>query len=300
MTDSGVLARDVVADVAREVGETLGGFVPAAEQLGDHYLRSAGSATTVIEDAIGGAAWWVDAAGVTQVGARVPSTPAAGSWELLAYDPRSRVATLSVDDPTAIVVGSMLAEDRLPEELTVRSLELRVREREFRVLAWCGGTATSRSRVAGLLEAIALQASARRIWGRWRYRVQTLVGDRVNLQAVNLAAGIPDTIAVAMSPGVSGAHAKLALSAVVEVEFLEGDRALPRIVGFPGKGEVGHEPEELSLLGGTAPVAYEGCWVDVTIPTGTVLGENGSGPAITTVPVKLVGFVQNGRPKIKV
>lgn len=303
-SDSGVKARDVVADCAREVGETLGGFVPGVEQLGDAYARSAGSATTVIEDAIHGAAWWVDAAGVTQVGSRPAAEPKAGSYELLAFDPRSRCATLAVDDVLSVGVGSVIRSELLEAPQTVSSLEIRVTPSSesdpggLRVFAWCNSPTASRSRLAALLQGITRQVMAAKLHGLWRYRVLNMAGDRVDLQVVSADAGLPDLVSVAMSHG--GIHQTLALGAIVEVAFVEGDRAQPRIFGYPGKGETGHVPTELSICGGTAPAAFEGCWVDVTIPTGTELGSNGSGPAITVLPIKLIGFVQGGRQRVRI
>lgn len=244
--DQGVKARPVAEDAARSCGEQLGTFSPASERLGAYYVRRAGAASVALEDASGGLPWWVDASGVTHVGERAAVDAAEGSYEVLEHDPRSRVVLLAVDDPLAVGIGSVLTE-RLDDPQTVRELELVVSADAVRVHAWCGGSSTSRGRLAGALASVVERLGADRIWGAWRYRVIRMSADRVELQAVSRRAGLPDVLPVAMSPGVAGAHAALTPGSVVLVEFVEGSPTMPVITGFAGKGEGGWAPVSLTF-----------------------------------------------------
>src|SRR6187402_1164645 len=137
--DAGVKARSVLDDAARDVGETLGTVTPASDRIGNDYVRQSGIASTVLEDVIGVATWWVDYAGVTQIGTRAKSTPVADSYDVSAFDTRSRVASLDVDDVGAISIGSEIKSELLDSPQTIRELEIVVTPEKLRVIAWCGG-----------------------------------------------------------------------------------------------------------------------------------------------------------------
>lgn len=248
-----VRARTVAEDAAREAGETLGDFAPATESLGPDYVRQAGPASRVLEDAIGGAPWWVDYDGRTNVGERAPADVEPGSYDVLEHIPDERVVVLAVDDPRAVGIGSVLTQ-RLDEPQTVRELVLEVTPESVRVRAWCGGVDGARGRLAGLLRGIVRHVMSEKLFGLWRYRVVRMVGpmedpdgERVELQAVRQAAGLPNVLPVAMWPGLAGAHAKLEPGAEVLVEFVEGDRRYPIVTHFPGRTGVGYVPPRLVL-----------------------------------------------------
>ena len=203
---SGVKAITIVTDAARETGETLGTFKPANDRVGDDYVRRAGPASQVLEDALGGRPWWVDYAGVTHGGERPKGKPAAAdAYELLEYDPRSRMATLAMDDLTAVSIGTVL-EQRLDAPQTVRELEVTIAEGAMRVRAWCGDDARALARLPALLEAFIKRATGGKLYGKYRYRLVSMgagvVADarRTNLQAVSKAVGLPDMLLIHMTP----------------------------------------------------------------------------------------------------
>lgn len=243
--DARVRAQTVAEDAAREAGETLGDFAPQLERIGVDYVRQSGPASRVLEDVIGVVPWWVDYDGVTQVGARSSSTPAADAYEVLEHEPRERVVTLAVDDLSAIGVGSVLSE-RLDEPQTVRELELDVGAERVRVRAWCGEDA-GYGHLWGLVRGLARRATDDQLFGVYKYRVVQMSGDRVELQAVRRELGLPDIRPISMWPGLAGAHAELAGGAEVLVSFIDGARTQPIVTGFVGKGGPGHTPQNTTI-----------------------------------------------------
>jgi hypothetical protein len=203
-------------------------------------------------DVIGSTPWWVDFAGLTQVTERTTSPAAAGAYVLEAYDPRARVATLAVDDLTAIGIGTILSEG-LDAPQTVRELTIDVSPESTRVRAWCG-TDTRYDRIGGLLRALVERVVDERQSGPVKYRVSRMNVDRVELQLVNRRAGLPDLLPISMWPGVAGVHAQLTPGAEVLVEFVDGDRSQPIITHFAGKGGAGWSPVELVLDGTTVKI----------------------------------------------
>jgi hypothetical protein len=303
--DAGVKARLIAEDAAREVGETLGSFVPVAERVGNDYVRQVGPASRTLEDSIGeGIAWWVDYNGLTQVGPRPGVELNSSSYEVLSYDPRTRIATLAVDDPAAIVVGAELTE-RLDGLQTVREFELTVDAEAMRVTAWMGGSEGEPGRLAAILRAIIRRATDGTINAKYRYRVVRMAGDgRVELQAVRRVVGLPDILPVSQWPGVAGVHAELAPGAVVLVEFIEGNRTLPIITHYAGKDGTGFVPVSL-VIGGPdgPPAARSGDAVEVLLPPAVFSGTIGGTPAsgVLTFPLgKTSGTITAGSGKVKV
>lgn len=296
--DSGIKARLIAEDAAREVGETLGGFVPASERVGVDYVRGHEQlASSVLEQVSGkGVAWWVDYAGVTQVGPRPATALEASAYEVLAFDPRSRIATLAADDPASVKIGSILSE-RLDAPQTVRDFELTLSGGKFRVTAWCGGSEAEAGRLPSLLRAIARRVTDAPLFGKYRYRVVTMASDgRVELQAVRKGADLPDVKPVSQWPGVAGAHAELTPGAEVLVEFIEGDRSMPVITGYAGKGGVGFVPISLTLGGVVGPpAARQGDAVSVS---GTFTGTIGGSPASGTITA--TGTITAGSTKVRI
>jgi len=294
--DAGVSALLVAQDAAREAGETLGAFAPAAARLGADYVRQSGPASRVLEDVIGGVEWWVGYDGVTVVGAREELAASHGAYELLEADPRRRVAVLGVDDLLLVGVGSVLSE-RFDAPQTVRELVIEVSPDVSRVHVWTGDS--RRSRAASAVRAIVERASDRKLHGLWRYRVIRMAGvednTRVELQAMSRDAGLPDLAPVSSMMGIPGVAATLTPGTEVIVQFLEGDRTMPRITGYVGKGGPGFVPVELDLAssGGAPKAARVGDAVRVTIPIGSFLTA-ASGGVLNAAPVDVDGTITAG------
>ncbi len=262
--DAGVKARLVVEDIAREIGETLGTFIPAAERVGIDFAREAGPASRALERCIGSTSWWVDYAGVTQVGPRPSSTPDPGAYELLAYDPSDRIASFTADDPSVIQVGAMLPEG------TVRDLEIVAGgDDALRINAWLGGSGVEPARLAGLLRAIAQRATDGRLFGLYRYQVTSQgADDRLNLRAVS--EGVPDLKLITAWQGIAGTRSRVTVGSEVLVQFIAGDRAQPVVVAYaPYKGNA-FAPAGI-VLGGAAgePAARKGDAVAMALGTFT-------------------------------
>lgn len=255
--DAGVRALEVAQAAQREAGETLGNFDPGAERLGVNYVRPVAHASRSLEDAAGGAVWWVDYTGITHVGTRTVTDAVPESYAVQDYDPKSRLARLSVDPLSAVGAGTRIqvAEG---EAVVVRDLTISIAHDSIEVLAWCGGSAAGRGRLAGLLADAVGRLTDEKLTGIYRYRVTRMIGDRVELQAASTASGVPDLLLISMAPGVAGAHASLAPGSTAYVQFADGDRTQPLVTHFAGKDDQGHVPASLSLCGGGQRIGRQG------------------------------------------
>lgn len=252
--DAGVKAAVVAADAARDAGEVLGTFVPAATTIGIDYVRdAAASAARALEDSIGGAAWWVDYNGKTNVGPRTTAAIAVGACEVTAYNPGLRVIELALNDVAALQVGSVLSA-LLDSPQTVQSYDIHCGA-ELTARCYVGATDTD---LAATFSSLVRRCLEDKLVGMFRYRVVGMAGQRVQCQAVRKAAGLPDIAPISMWPGVAGAHAELANGAEVLVEFIEGDRSAPVITHFAGADGIGFVPVSLALAGGGPAAARVG------------------------------------------
>lgn len=296
--DAGTKATTLATDAAKEAGETMAAGISLPTVYPSHYVRNAGPASRTIEDAAAGVPWWVDYAGVTQVGQRFVTVPGKGA-RVLDYNPATQHVTLAVDSLTDIGIGTQLIDERWQGTLTVSSLEISITSASVRVTAWVGKGADN---FLESMRALIGRLMPQGLFGKYRYRVIRMNGDRVDLQIVKKQTGLPDIATCDMWPGVSGIHAKLANGAEVAVSFLDGDRSQPVIDSFVGRGGPGAQPERIEIGGPNgADAAVKGGTVEVLFPpmifNGTIGGSPASG-VVSSMTGKTLGSIATGIPGV--
>jgi hypothetical protein len=135
-SDAGVLATTIAQDLARETGETLGDLSAIAGLIvGNDFVRQRQTAAETLSWMLGPShQWFVDESGVTQIGVHVP-LEIQGDYEVLNYDARFKVATVTTDDPTILGVGSVL-RNRLNVPLWVKECEILIANHSVRFTCW--------------------------------------------------------------------------------------------------------------------------------------------------------------------
>jgi hypothetical protein len=248
--DAGVPSTAVYSVTAAEVGEVVTELVPP-ERLGVDYARAAGIASGVFR----GRSWWVDAAGVTFVGARLPR-PQTPELSILSWDPQTGRAEIGTDE--ILIPGTILVDPRFGT-LVVRDVEQTFTAGGARATAWCHASATASSGASGTilaraLAAIAVEAIRPERLRTYRYRiVQQQVDKRVDLQVVSKASGAPEYLrSIEVWPGVAGVEVTFVPGTEVGVKFLDGDPSLPVVVDF-AKGAP--FPIQIKIGAGAQPIA---------------------------------------------
>ncbi len=250
--DAGVQLSTVLADAAREAGETL---VTAgiSTRLGPQYARKAGDTLGDLLQRHFPAGWYGDTDGTIRIGAR-PSTTYEGSAPRTRVDLLGGVIDLAVDSledlaPGVTVDGLGPATDLdvelTPERLTVRVYAARQLTRRLRAY-----TRIVRACFPWLAYA-----------GTWEYRVISVAGGKANLQPALVASGMPNLRNVPVRQGAYGLLDTIPPSELVLVVFSNNDPSRPQVIS-------------------------RGCSSDPTwIPTAAAvfLGLGPSAPAVSTV-----------------
>ncbi len=249
---AGVLSSAVYAATGAEVLETVVDVLPTL-LASKAYLRSAGPASSVF----GARDWYVSPLGVTFVGPRLPLPYNPATTEILSWDPLTRVAELSGDDP--IAPGTILLDPlRFDGPLIVRDVEQTWGAAGARATCWCAEE--KGSRLAKGLAAFVTATAGVPYLKTYVYRVvlQDPALKTLALQIVDRTTGAPDALPIEMWMGVPGASAKPLPGSEVLVTFANGDPGRPYVVGFKPAAkplELSFDAIRIAMGLGAKPVA---------------------------------------------
>jgi hypothetical protein len=294
--DAGISSSDIYQATAGELGEQVND--PSPVSFGVDFMRSGGVASRVF----GARDWYVDLAGVTQVGARPASTPDK-TIEVMSFNAQAQRLELAGD--AVLLPGTVISDARFDGQLVARDVEQTFDTSGTRATAWCSKAPASPLR--GALENMVREFAGVTYLRLYAYRFINANGARLNLQAVDKSPEIPDAIPITVFPGMAGLSAKLTASQTVLVAFLEGDQKQPVVIGFDG-----NLPQEVTIdavsavnLGGEdgAPATSQGDAIVAYLPpelpvAGTVSGAPFVGTI--TIATPLIGVTQSGSSKVKV
>lgn len=249
--DSGVQARTVIGDAATEAGETVDGL--PGTRLGPHYARAEGMASQVLHE-IAPRAWRVDFDGVTRFGLR-PTTAYSGDAPRTRREPGSEITELATEDLTGLVPGVTI-DGSAPATDVEYSLD--AKRLTAKIYAGPRGNRLEDAQRRSILAMFPQLRYA----GTFEFRVVTQSGERLNLQPVRTAWGLPDLAGVPVRPGMAGLKAKVLPGSLVLVVFVDNDPSRPAVIAHDAPDSPGWMPLELDFGGPTAlGVAILGCTV---------------------------------------
>jgi len=234
----GVRVSEILRDAAFEVGESTGPL--PATLLGPHYAREAGPAHRALNGLVP-RAWYLDSAGVTQFGAR-PVTEYTGAGAVVRRDRALGVVGLDTDDLQQLVPGV-----RVDGQDPATDIEITLRSNKLLTSVYYAPRISRRlAAYADLFDAL---DPHRRFRATYEYRVVTQSSDRLDLQTVRRATGMPDLLDVPVRPGMAGLRADVALGSLVLVAYVDGDPSRPCVIGHAAPDDPGWIPLFLELGG---------------------------------------------------
>lgn len=228
--DLGVKAAIVLRDAAAEVGEALGAVPPTT--FGPAFVRASGPASRVL-DAVSPRAWYVDNAGVTQFGRR-PAVAYTAPYQQQVNDAAQGRIDIAPSEGSvsALVPGAIV--DGIGEAVDV---EHTIDGGALRTSVWGAGISDTSRLSEALRRIVETFTASHRFFAPWEYRVVARNLDRVDLQIVRVASGMPDLRNV---PSCASEYAALlpdpspTLGSTCVVSFLNGDPSRPQIMARAG------------------------------------------------------------------
>ncbi len=125
----GVRLSMILGDVAREVGESIN--VPSDRVVGTGYAREAAKASRTLRLLVGDA-WYMDPAGVTQIGAR-PSPAVSTQFDVVDQDSAAGIVTIATEDYLGWLPGCTFTGPTLDGSFTNQGVTYRMKEGVFRL-----------------------------------------------------------------------------------------------------------------------------------------------------------------------
>jgi len=119
----------VLRDAAIEVGETV--HIGTDRTIGTDYVRERAPASRVLRHLVG-RAWWIDAAGVTQLGAR-PSTQVKTEFAVVRYSADVGLLVIATEDLASWLPGATFSNALVTTAKTVASSSIRMEGPTLRV-----------------------------------------------------------------------------------------------------------------------------------------------------------------------
>jgi hypothetical protein len=250
--DAGVKVSTVLTDAARDCGEALG-TLPTT-RLGPGFTRAEDVASRVLESVSPGA-WYVDSAGVTQIGRR-PEVALAVTAQLGPLDAASGKQTVAAESIASILPG-VTVEGRVALDVAHE-----VTPAGLRSHLWSSSPTDAFRRLV-----LAALPDYKYRGGPFEFRVGRQTGERFDLQPVRSSLGFPELRNVPARPGIPGARADVKKGSKVLVGFIDADRSRPVVLAYEDADGGGFVPSVLELgdAGGRVlrdgdAIAVSGTW----------------------------------------
>jgi hypothetical protein len=127
---AGVRLSTVLADVARETGETIVVEATADRVLGSHFVREEAIASRLL-NSIGGL-WYVDTNGTIRVATARAPTAITSPFEVTAFDSARRAFVVATEKPGDWIPGRTFSSPRVPGTFTISGVSHVVSKSAFR------------------------------------------------------------------------------------------------------------------------------------------------------------------------
>ena len=242
VNDAGVKASTVLADLARETGETIEDAPTTA--IGPAWVRPAGPALAPMH-LLYPSGWHVGADGVTRIGVRA-AAEWTGALTVLSRDDAAGSMLIAPETVAGLEPGAVV------DGLEAVDVEIEIEPGLLRARLWGAGPSGEGSRrIAALRRLLASLDPGSQFRGVWEYRAIVQTGERLHLQPARVSLGMPDLLAVRIRPGVPALASDVAAGAMVLVSFVDGDPARPVVVNFEDADGSAFRPDSLRIQAGS-------------------------------------------------
>lgn len=291
-SDTGILRSLLLKDAAAAVGEKIS--VSNDSIVGQMYVRESAPASRILTY-LAGTLWFIDPAGVTQVGVPRLATPITSQFEVTAANPAKGSYTVATDALTDWTPGRTFTAPTVPTPVTIGSVTHVVSgegQHRIEVLSADAGIVgtpnapTPASRISRALDALIRgEFPQQTYFGLWDYTVQDHDGNAgshtpaTKVDAVPIDGGdvpLPDIVGAPFLPGLMGERIVPAIGSTCIVAFRNGDPKKPVVIA----GDYDNAPAFVRIAGGTKKAARKGD----AISAGTLTVGGAAGVTISWTP----------------
>lgn len=258
----GVLLSTILRDAALEVGETVKLATGVDRIVGPFYVREVGPASRVLRQLVD-RQWWIDGAGVTQIGPR-PSARVASDFLIDNYEGAKGRVTISTEDLASWMPGATFSNALIADTQTASSVSVVMGEGgKLRLEVMVGGD----DRLLEGFRALVRAEMARSTYaGCFEYSVSAATATTFDGRSTATTA-LPDLVGVPTRVGLAGAAFTPAVGSLVLVEFVNGDPTRPVVVSYDAQAPAGMAIDST----GTMTVGASAGAVNMAAAAGTVL-----------------------------
>ncbi len=224
--EAGVKLSSVLGDAARESGERIN--VTPDRVIGKHYARDEGKAERTLAFELGGK-WWIDPAGVTQIGARA-SDPIVTPFTVIAWSGGKGQFEIASESLLPWQPGRTFTSATVPQTQTIATTSIEVdNEGKLRlhILNTDGGVERLRTDLRALV-----RSERPSIVGVWEYTVSS--GDDETVDVTPGDSRMPSLSKVPMMPGLMGEVVTPTPGSKCRLTFVNSDPTRPECVGIVG------------------------------------------------------------------
>jgi len=239
--DLGVSITTIMNDIQSASGETVEG-VTAGSRVGPHFVRTKGPASRVLHD-LTPQAWYVDFAGVTQLGSRATSVYE-GTRPRTRVDSAAQVIDIATDELATLVPGVTIDGSD-----PATDVEYNLTPKRLTASVYASSVGSASRRVSALAKLVDALDPVKKYRGTFEYRVVSQSGERLNLQIVRAATQLPDILNVPVRPGMAGLRADVTPGSLVLVTFIDADPSRPAVIAHDDPANPGWMPATLELGG---------------------------------------------------
>lgn len=289
---AGVPLSMILRDLALEVGEAVN--VPVDYPVGTAFVREAGPASRVLRQLVGAAGWWMDPAGVTQVGPRLPGL-IASDFTVIHYSGGKGTFEIATETLADWVPGRSFMGPTMSAPATISTVRhVLTNEGSSRLEVMTSASGADRL-MAGFRELVRGESPGQTFLGTYEYRIQVVTGaptaSSVDATPTDPTLGLPGLSRLPLVPGTLGEGVLPVVGSTCLVQFVNGSPKRPIVTG----GDPANPPAFANLLNGTKGAARDGDPCGFLIP-----GSGGASWSPTNpgggIPMSITG----GSSKLKV
>lgn len=240
--DLGVSIGNVIADAATACGEEVDIDMIPTTRVGPHFARAEAAASAVLH-LLTPRAWHVAFDGVTKFGTR-SSVAYTGDGARTRVVPDGSIVEVVTD-----TIGDLMPGVTIDGSAPATDVEYLLSGARLTVRVYAGTRQSRRS--AALRKIFEALFPWLRYAGTYEFRVVSQTGERLNLQPLRSASGMPDLAGVPVRPGTAGLKSQVALGEHVLVVFADNDPSRPQVIAHQAADAPGWMPIALQL--GEAP-----------------------------------------------